>query len=74
MPKYTAYLANCPLIGELMSQVGNDLVSNEIKLKLGGYDITISESPDVVLDISKYKGQSVHTTDLIIENIYSEMI
>lgn len=70
MALYKAYIANCPILGETMSNVEGSLVLNEIKLHLGKYDLRIIESPQIVLNhLGKFKGRSVYTTDLTIQDL-----
>jgi len=67
---YKAYISNCPILGETMGKVEGKLILNEIKLHLGNYDLNIIEEPQIVLNnFGKFKGQPVHTTDLLIEDI-----
>ncbi len=70
MADYLALIANCPLMGELSSSVGDQRYLNLIKLRIDKFDIEIIEDPKIVThNFSDFQGQRLHTTDLRIRDI-----
>jgi len=72
MADYLALIANCLIMGEHYSIVGEQKYLNLIKLSLDKLDIEIEELPDLLThNLDDFKGKAKYTTNLFIKNISS---
>jgi hypothetical protein len=74
MADYRAFFSNCLIGGEKKTGKPNGgWVRNLVKVELDGYKVEIYQDPDVVLgSSSRYKGEFVHSTDVLVLNVEKE--
>lgn len=71
MPEFVAHLANCPMVGEDITQFDDgSWVRNLIHLRLGRARLTLIQDRSLAKGrFSELVGKRMHTTDLVLSNV-----
>ena len=70
MPALRAYVANCLIGGETMTQSGSSFSRNRVTLSCGGFTFLFIQCQEVVLgQISQFEGRHAETTQVVVENV-----
>jgi hypothetical protein len=74
MSDYRAYLSNCLIGGELITETGNRSVRNLIRLQLDGMDLEIIQHPELIAEqgLRDIDGQKIDSIEILIRNLQQE--